>query len=94
MPLDHQARHQTVHPYFSSSANRERVDDRAERELDVFRLIARGLSNAEIGEELYIGETTVKTHSAHMIRKQYPRDRVLAVALAYEPGLLDAGDTR
>src|SRR5687768_10081232 len=40
-----------------------------ERELDVFRLISRGLSNAEIGRELYIGETTVKTHITHLLRK-------------------------
>lgn len=78
MPLDHQALHQKVHPSSSSSAKRERVDDRAERELDVFRLIARGLSNAEIGENDPEADF---------------RDRVQAVALACEPGLPDA-DTR
>jgi DNA-binding NarL/FixJ family response regulator len=58
-----------------------------ERELDVFRLVARGLSNAEIGEELYISETTVKTHVTHIFQKLDLRDRVQAVVLAYETGV-------
>ncbi len=58
-----------------------------ERELEVFRLVVRGLSNAEIGQELYISETTVKTHITHILQKLDLRDRVQAVVFAYQTGI-------
>ena len=65
------------------------LEDLTERELEVLRLIARGLSNSEIGQELYISDTTVKTHITHIFQKLDLRDRVQAVVLAYESGLFD-----
>ena len=61
----------------------------SEREQEVFRLMARGLSNGEIGQELYISETTVKTHVTHILQKLDLRDRVQAVVLAYQTGVFD-----
>ena len=64
-------------------------EELSERERDVFRLMARGPSNAEIGSELYISETTVKTHVTHILQKLNLRDRVQAVVLAYQTGLFE-----
>jgi DNA-binding NarL/FixJ family response regulator len=65
------------------------LDDLSEREREVFRLMARGLSNGEIGEELYISETTVKTHVTHILQKLSLRDRVQAVVLAHQTGIFE-----
>jgi DNA-binding NarL/FixJ family response regulator len=70
-------------------ARPKELGELTERELEILRLIATGLSNAEIGRELFIGETTVKTHVTHILQKLGLRDRVQAVVLAFQAGLFD-----
>jgi DNA-binding NarL/FixJ family response regulator len=65
------------------------VDDLTAREQEILRLIAGGLSNGEIAQELFISDTTVKTHVTHILQKLNLRDRVQAVVLAYQTGLFE-----
>src|SRR3954468_24713696 len=62
------------------------------REMDVFRLITKGYSNAEIGRELFISDTTVKTHVTRLLQKLDLRDRAQAIVLASRTGLFDTAD--
>jgi DNA-binding NarL/FixJ family response regulator len=71
-----------------TSARPPEVDALSERELEILRLVGRGLSNGEIASELVISLATVKTHVRHVLAKLGLRDRVQAVALAYECGLV------
>ena len=69
----------------------DRFSDLTEREVDVLREVVRGASNAEIAERLYISETTVKTHVNHILSKLGVRDRIQAVVLAYDNGMVEPG---
>ena len=78
--------------HFSSTRRQARpaeVSSLTSRELEVFQLITRGLSNAEIGQALFISDTTVKTHVTRLLQKLGLRDRAQAIVLAYQTGLFD-----
>jgi DNA-binding NarL/FixJ family response regulator len=70
------------------------VDDLTAREQEILQLIAGGLSNGEIAQELFISDTTVKTHVTHILQKLNLRDRVQAVVLAYQTGLFESDARR
>jgi DNA-binding NarL/FixJ family response regulator len=74
-------------------ARSKSLDELTRRELEVLILIARGLANAEIASRLFVSEATVRTHVTHILAKLNLRDRIQAVVLAYETGLVQPGNT-
>jgi DNA-binding NarL/FixJ family response regulator len=74
-----------------SPTEAKRLASLSPRETEVFGLLARGMSNREIADRLFLGETTVKTHVARILTKLGVRDRVHAVVLAYEAGVIAPG---
>ena len=70
------------------------LDQLTPRELEILRLVARGLSNTEIADQLVVSSTTIKTHVARVLVKLGLRDRIQAVVLAYETGIVRPGSTR
>ncbi|GAB3891914.1 response regulator transcription factor [Kibdelosporangium lantanae] len=77
--------------FLTGPPNTQPLDVLTERERDVLELVGRGLTNGEIAAKLYVGETTVKTHVGSVLRKLGLRDRVHAVVMAYETGLVRPG---
>ena len=83
---------QFVHRPMPGTASAPGLEELSGREREVLRHLARGRSNAEIATALYVGDATVKTHVAHILQKLGLRDRVQAVVLAYEAGLVQPGE--
>ena len=77
-------------PPASARVSPPELEELTTRELEMLRYIARGLSNAEIGQKLYISDATVKTHITHILQKLGLRDRVQVVVVAHEAGMFSS----